>query len=119
MKRQFEKLLQEPMQAVRVAMPEGLVVVIDRLDECDEGDASRLFLETLLKVTVDLPIKFFVTSRPEPLIREKMLAPGYMRSVLYLHEIEGSIVEADIKKYITEALGSMSPAPSPNDVEQL
>jgi hypothetical protein len=107
------------MQAVKTAMPENVVVVIDALDECDDGEAFRLFLKTLLKLAADLPIKFFLTSRPEPVIREKMLAPGYSRSVLHLHDIEESIVAADIKKYLTEALGSMYPSPSPNDVERL
>jgi len=116
---QFEKLLQTPMESVKTAMPEGVVVVIDALDECDDGDAFRLFLEILLKHAADLPIKFLVTSRPEPAIREKMLAPGCSRSVLYLHDIEEWIVEGDIKKYLTEALGSMSPPPSYNDVELL
>ncbi|KAF8965910.1 hypothetical protein BDZ97DRAFT_739842 [Flammula alnicola] len=117
--RQFEKLVREPMHAVKTAMPESVVVVVDALDECDDGDAFRLFLETLLKLAADLPLKFFVTSRPEPAIRDKMLAPGYSRSVLHLHDVEESIVEADIKKYLTEALGSMSPPPSPDEVERL
>jgi len=116
---QFKKLVQGPMQAVKAAMPESVVVVIDALDECDNGYAFRLFLETLLKLAADLPIKFFVTSRPEPAIREKMLAPGYSRSVLHLHNIEESIVAADIKKYLIEALGPMSPPPALNEVEQL
>ena len=116
---QFEKLLQEPMQVVKTAMPENVVVVIDTVDECDDGDTFQLFLETLLKLAADLPIKFFLTSQPEPAIHEKMLAPGYSHSVLHLHDIEESIVEADIKMYLTEALGSMVPVPSPNDVEQL
>jgi len=116
---QFEKLLQGPMGAVKTAMPEGVVVVIDALDECDDGDAFRLFLETLLKLAVDLPTKFLVTSRPEPGIREKMLAPGYSRSVVHLHDIEEWIVEGDVKKYLTEALGAMSPSPSPEDIEWL
>ena len=116
---QFEKLLQEPMQAVKASMRESVVVVIDALDECDDGDAIRLFLATLLKLAADLPIKFFLTSRPEPTIREKMLVPGYSRVVLHLHDIEKSIVEADIKTYLSAALGSMSPPPSANDVERV
>jgi len=92
---QFKNLLQEPMQMVEAAMPENVVVVIDALDECDDGDAFQLFLETLLKLAANLPIKFFLTSRPEPVILEKMLAPGYPHSFLYLHNIEKSIVEAD------------------------
>src|SRR3954469_8407192 len=36
---QFEKLVQGPMQVVKEAIPEGVVVVIDALDECDDGYA--------------------------------------------------------------------------------
>ena len=75
------------MQAVKAAMPENVVIVINALDECDDGDAFQLFLETLLKLTVDLPIKLFLTSRPEPAIHKRMSAPGYSHSVLYLHNI--------------------------------
>ena len=57
-------------------MLEDTVIVIDALDECDDGEAFRLFLETLLKLAPDLPFKIFLTSRPEPVIRQKMLAPG-------------------------------------------
>jgi hypothetical protein len=116
----FTKLVQEPMQKVNAAIPEGVVVVIDALDECEDSYGVQLVLETLLRFASDLPIKFFVTCRPEPMIRGKMLAlDGYSPSVLHLHDIEQSIVEADIKKYLTDALGSMSPPPSPNDIEQL
>jgi len=101
---QFEKLLQEPMQVVKAAMPENVVVVIDALDECDDGDAFRLFLGTLLKFAANVPIKFFLASRPEPAIREKMLAPGYSHSFLYLHNIEKSIVEADNSRFMQEPL---------------
>jgi hypothetical protein len=103
------QLLQKPMQDVKIAMPDGVVVVIDALDECDDGDAFRLFLEVLLKLAVDLPIKVLITSRPEPAIRKKMLAPGHSRYVLHLQEIDAWMVETDIKKYLKEALGSISP----------
>jgi nucleoside-triphosphatase THEP1 len=42
---QFEKLLQLPIQSVKTAMPEGVVVVIDALDECDDGHAFGCFLK--------------------------------------------------------------------------
>jgi len=117
---QFEKLLQEPIvEAMKAGLLEDVVIVIDALDECDDGDAFRLFLDTLLRLAANLPIKFFLTSRPEPAIRERMLASVYSRSVVHLHDIEEWIVEADIKKYLTEALGPMSPPPSSNDIERL
>ncbi len=65
------------MQAVKTVMPEGVVIAIVALDECDDSKAFWLFLGTLLKLTVHLSIKFkfFLTSRPEPAICEKMLVP--------------------------------------------
>ena len=117
---QFQKLVQQPMQEVTSAMPSGIVVAIDALDECEDGYAVQLFLQTLVDLAADLPIKFFITSRPEPVIREEILRPGHSPSVLHLHDIEKSIVEADIKRYLDEALRSMSPPlASPDEVDQL
>ena len=116
----FQKLIEGPILAVKEAtVLENIVIVIDALDECDDDEAFRLFLTILLKLAPDLPFKFFLTSRPEPIIRQKMLEPGHSRSVLHLHDIEQSVVEADIKKYLADALHSMSPLPSSDQVEQL
>jgi len=116
---QFEKLIEGPVRVVKDAMPENVVVVIDALDECEDGQAFRLFLETLLRLAPMLPFKFFLTSRPEPVIREKMLALHCSSSVLHLHDIEESVVEADIEKYLTDELHFMSPPPSSDKVKQL
>jgi nucleoside-triphosphatase THEP1 len=59
---QFTKLVQEPMQKVKDAIPEGVVVVIDALDECDDSYGVQLVLGTLMKFSSNLPIKFFVTT---------------------------------------------------------
>ncbi|KAK2464504.1 hypothetical protein APHAL10511_003483 [Amanita phalloides] len=116
---QFQKLIEGPIREVKEVVLEDTVIVIDALDECDDDEAFRLFLETLLKLAPDLPFKTFLTSRPEPVIRQKMLAPGRSRSVLHLHDIEESVVEADIKTYLTDAFHAMSPRPSSYQVEQL
>ena len=57
-----------PHPSGQEAVLEDTVIVIDALDECDDGEAFRLFLETLLKLAPDLPFKIFLTSRPEPVI---------------------------------------------------
>ena len=116
---QFERLIERPMRDVKHAMPENVVIVIDALDECEDGEAFRLFLETLLTLAPKLPFKFFLTSRPERVIRERMLTLQYSSRVLRLQDIEESVVEADIEKYLTESLRSMSPPPSPDKVKQL
>ena len=107
---QFQKLIEGPILTVKEAVVENIVIVVDALDECDDGEAFWLFLEALLKLAPDLPFKFFLTSRPEPIIRRNMLAPGRSRSVLHLHDIEESVVEADIKKYLADTLHSVPSA---------
>jgi hypothetical protein len=117
---QFQKLVQEPLLAVKHAIPGGVVVVVDALDECEDIGGVRLIVEMVLRLAVDLPLKFFVTSRPEPAIWNEMLSPGrYSPSVLHLHDIEQSIVEEDIKKFLKESLGRMSPTPLDDDIQLL
>ncbi|KAF4612757.1 hypothetical protein D9613_011725 [Agrocybe pediades] len=116
---QFKWVMEMPLQSSKDAIPEGAVIVIDALDECDNASATTLFLDALLRFAGQLPIKFIVASRPEPVILEKMQAPGFSPSVLRLHEIERSLVEADIRKYLQEAFSTMSPVPSLDVIDQL
>ncbi|KAF4615147.1 hypothetical protein D9613_003435 [Agrocybe pediades] len=116
---QFKWVVQLPLEKSKNAIPDGVVIVIDALDECENAAETRLFLETLLKLASQLPVKFFIASRPEPIIITKMHSPGFMTSTLYLHDIEQSLVEADIKKYLEETLSSMFPAPSEDILDEL
>ncbi|KAG8690099.1 hypothetical protein FRC11_013849, partial [Ceratobasidium sp. 423] len=117
---QFEQLVYEPALKAKAAIPESVVIVIDALDECDDNYSVHLLLEVLLKHAERLPLKFFVASRPEHVIRDRMLArEGAGRSIIHLHDVEQSIVEGDIKKYLTDALSSMSPPPSPEKIQVL
>lgn len=115
---QFERMLKDPLLGVADAMPSNVVVVIDALDECDDSEGVRTLLETLFRFAADLPLKFFVASRPEPEIRDQMRSLGdTARSVLHLHEIERSLVQADIELYLREELSFMSP--SDEQIKQL
>ncbi|CAE6484477.1 unnamed protein product [Rhizoctonia solani] len=114
--RQFEQLLKEPLQQVKDAMPEHLVVVIDALDECDDRDGVELILDMLFRHASQVPLKFLITSRPEPEIYDKMIH-SKSREVIHLHEIEKSLVQADIELYLNEELAFMPPSPA--EIEQL
>jgi len=107
---QFEKLLVEPIQStVRVSAPQLKIVVIDALDECEDGDATKKLLEIILAHAQSLPFKFFIASRPEPRIRNLFLrADSRLHSVLRLHDVEDDIVRADIKLYLTTKLGEIA-----------
>ncbi|KAF4613718.1 hypothetical protein D9613_007954 [Agrocybe pediades] len=118
-KEQFKWVVETPLQNSKDAIPDGAVIVIDALDECDNILATALFLKVLLQYSTRLPIKFLVASRPEPVIAEKMQAPGFSHSMLRLHDIEQSLVEADIRQYLQEAFCTMSPIPSSNVIDQL
>ncbi|CAE6491570.1 unnamed protein product, partial [Rhizoctonia solani] len=106
---QFEKLIMKPLLEVKDVVPEGLVIIIDALDECSHQRGTELVLDLLFKHAASLPLKFFVTSRPEPHIRNKIHSKSEdSRSVFVLHEIESSLVQKDIELYLQEELGSMS-----------
>ncbi|KAB5589208.1 hypothetical protein CTheo_7351 [Ceratobasidium theobromae] len=116
--KQMERLLKGPLSKVKEAIPDNLVVVIDALDECEDRHGVRLMLDLLFKYAPSLPLKFFVTSRPEPEIYSKMMSLNAKdRTVLHLHEIEQSLVQADIELYLREELGFMSPAD--DEIQQL
>ncbi|KDN38658.1 hypothetical protein RSAG8_09333, partial [Rhizoctonia solani AG-8 WAC10335] len=107
---QFDLLLKRPLLSAKDKLSNNLVIVVDALDECSDPHIVELFLDLLFRSVMELPIKFFVTSRPEPAIRNKMMPESERsRSILYLHEIELSLVQADIELYLREELASIGP----------
>ncbi|KAB5588999.1 Vegetative incompatibility protein HET-E-1 [Ceratobasidium theobromae] len=108
---QFERLVRDPILKVKNAIPEDLVVVIDALEECSDLNGVKSILEIFLQRGTDLPLKFFVTSQPEPAIWQTMQSQSFgPRSVCILHEIEQSFVQADIALYLSEKLEFISPS---------
>ncbi|KAF8688206.1 NACHT domain, partial [Rhizoctonia solani] len=103
---QCQRLIKEPLSTAEDLKEKGLVVVIDALDECNSANGVRTILDVLFRITPNLPLKFFITSRPEPDIRHRIEAQSDLnRSMCVLHEIEKSMVEADIELYLREELG--------------
>ncbi|KAF8692322.1 Polysaccharide lyase family 8, N terminal alpha-helical domain, partial [Rhizoctonia solani] len=102
---QCERLIKEPLSQVKSKMTKELVVVIDALDECSSADGVGIILDVLFRVAPNLPVKFFVTSRPEPDIRLRVEAHSdQRRSMCVLHDIDQSLVKADIKLYLRDEL---------------
>ncbi|KAF8752544.1 WD40 repeat-like protein [Rhizoctonia solani] len=114
---QCQRLIKDPLSTAENFKTKGLVVVIDALDECNNANRVRTILDVLFRITPDLPLKFFITSRPEPDIRHRIEAQSDLnRSMCVLHEIEKSMVEADIELYLREELGGSI---SEHDLTQL
>ncbi|KAJ7439588.1 hypothetical protein B0H11DRAFT_1934422 [Mycena galericulata] len=114
---QAENLLQKPLQSDHSGGAPTLVLVIDALDELDDEDAVKDLLRRLVAVVPSLPIKLFVTSRPERHIRPQFDNPADFQRVLRLHDIEENIITADISLYLTTRLAGNSRGP-PADSDQ-
>ncbi|CUA73480.1 putative WD repeat-containing protein all2124 [Nostoc sp, PCC 7120] [Rhizoctonia solani] len=96
---QFQRMILEPLQNVKRGLPNNLVVVIDALDECDDGNGVEQILEVLLEKASDLPVKFLISSRPEYHIRDR-IGRSVQKTQVTLHELEERIVKADIETYL-------------------
>ncbi|CUA75533.1 ubiquitin-conjugating enzyme E2 S [Rhizoctonia solani] len=115
---QFEKIIVQPVARVQTALPEGIVVVIDALDECD--DRGVPLFELLLRHAVNMPMKFFITSRPESMIRRRILScQERVAPSMHLDDIEASLVEEDVNTYLAEELGNMPQSPTEVQLRQL
>ncbi|KAF8703122.1 WD40 repeat-like protein, partial [Rhizoctonia solani] len=102
---QCKRLIKEPLSRVKDDIPDGLVVVIDALDECSNANGVKTILDVLFRTAPNFPLKFFVTSRPEPDIRHRIEAqPDRARSICTLHDIEALLVQADIELYLWDEL---------------
>ncbi|KAG8774859.1 hypothetical protein FRC12_001790 [Ceratobasidium sp. 428] len=106
--KQFDALLAKTLRTTTDTFPANVVIVIDALDECDDQGGVAKVITTLLSHAAELPVKFFVTSRPEPKIVDQMRkkdAQG-VRFELRLHELESTVVRQDIATYLTTELAS-------------
>ena len=104
--RQLEMLLVKPLHALKGEMP-FCVVVIDALDECQDGGATSIILKSLAHyITALSPLKFLITSRPEASIiggfHLTRLDQATQRYIL--HHVEQKVVETDLLLYLHASL---------------
>ncbi|CAE6533260.1 unnamed protein product [Rhizoctonia solani] len=106
LKLQFHTLIAGPLETVRHTLPPGIVVVIDALDECEDRDNIEKLLELLIGSTTNSPIRFLVSSRPEPEIYRRMMQQvgGKLDAKLVLHELDPFDVQQDIDTYLRQEL---------------
>ncbi|CAE6430654.1 unnamed protein product, partial [Rhizoctonia solani] len=105
---QFNALIKVPILHIQHTLPEELIVVIDALDECENKESTGRMLDVLLRESARLPIRFVLSSRPEPEIRDQM--SEQVRSRLVLHELDKGKVQVDIETYLRAELFQMSPS---------
>ncbi|KAF9643545.1 hypothetical protein BDM02DRAFT_3272982, partial [Thelephora ganbajun] len=95
---QMDKLIVRPLKESHIST----VIVIDALDECKDEEPASAILSVLGRLVSQIPkVKFFVTGRPEPRIREGFRLPllAEATDVFVLHEVEASQVTSDIRLF--------------------
>ncbi|KAJ2935368.1 hypothetical protein H1R20_g1726, partial [Candolleomyces eurysporus] len=97
---QYLKLILQPAEKT-FAGDELLVLGVDALDECEDQDAVRLFIAAIASQKPNIPLRFFLTSRPEVSLRESFDSSTH-HGWLRLHDIEADIVRADILLYLND-----------------
>ncbi|KAF8586854.1 hypothetical protein K439DRAFT_1659436 [Ramaria rubella] len=97
--RQLEELIVKPLHVVGKSFP-SCVVVIDALDECKEDKSTSSILSCISNhMERLLPLKFLITSRPEP--NTTMAFTASTLKPFVLHEVNLDVVEKDIEHYLT------------------
>ena len=102
---QLRDLIIQPLQSCK--NKSTILIVIDAFDECDKQDAERL-LSLLLQEIRKVPnLKIFFTMRPERHILN-VLRHHEAHHLYRLHDIEHSIVEGDVRSYLSHGLSSQA-----------
>ena len=94
------------------------VIVLDALDECSDQSLVAELLYVVLQHSRSLPVKFFIASRPEIVVKESF-DHSWDHSNLILHEVGKEVVKADIECYVKACLVNKYNKPSEAEVESL
>ena len=95
---QMNKLIVQPLIKSSIST----VILIDALDECRDREPSSAILSVIRHFVAKIPkVKFFVTGRPEPHIRDgfQLLLFAEATDVFVLHEVEPNRVNSDVKLF--------------------
>ena len=122
---QMEKLIVGPLSETAIST----VVVIDALDECKDEEPASAILSVIGRFLSEIPtVKFLVTGRPEPCIRQGFRLPLLVGAtdVFALHEVEPRFINNDIRLFFKHSFleiasrgGYFDGWPTDEDVERL
>ncbi|KAI9934827.1 hypothetical protein MW887_000444 [Aspergillus wentii] len=119
---QFNELLCKPLSMFTTATGQRLqqVIVIDALDECEDGNLKALLqlLPRLHNPRFSVDLRVFVTSRPEEPIGSllKDLADKDEKAVL--HNIDESIVERDLQLFFQNKMSEIQKEREDEELEE-
>jgi hypothetical protein len=104
---QVEDLIVAPLRLAEIA--QSIVIVIDALDNCGREEPSSSILEALKTIVKQVPlVKFFITSRPDPVIRSGFDDLADITQASSLHDIGSHVIENDIRTFLNHELSRLT-----------
>ena len=105
---QFNKLIRNPIQVlVGNKVKTYKIIAIDAVDECTDLRLVSSLIQLILKSASAIPLKVFIASRDEPLIRRAFTSLPELRTTFYLHEADKDVVKSDIQLYLETSLAEI------------
>ena len=104
---QMNKLIVGPLKESEISV----VIVIDALDECQDEEPASAILSVLGQFVSQIPkVKFFVTGRPEPRIREGFRLPLLAKATeeFLLHDVKPNEVDGDIRLFFKHSFSELA-----------
>ena len=127
-RQQIEQLIITPLQECgNWSNTQFMVIIIDALDECfPESGAEEILILWAAEIRkLNRQVRLLITSRPELHIRSKFQSPAlrFISQSYILHDIEKSIVQADVELFLRHRLndvarefGLATPWPTPYEL---
>ena len=105
---QFNKLIHVPIKvSVGTAVKTYKIIVIDAVDECTDLQLVSSLIRLILESASSIPLKIFIASRDEPLIRRAFTSLPKLQTAFYLHEADKDMVKDDIRIYLETSLAEI------------
>ena len=105
---QFKKLIRDPIQmSVGNVVKTYKIIVIDAVDECTDLRLVSSLIQLILESASTIPLKVFIASRDEPLIRHAFTSLPILQTAFYLHEADKDVVKGDIRIYLETSLAEI------------
>ncbi|KAF5347515.1 hypothetical protein D9758_014510 [Tetrapyrgos nigripes] len=121
---QLDLLLINPWIKIARTNMQTVVVVIDALDECENISSVLSALIPAIHNQMMPGLKFLFTSRPEGYIQnhlriDRPLSYGSQVDGIFLHNVEESVVKADIMKFISQEFKELMIAEKDTYIKEL
>ena len=104
---QMDKLIAWPLKKSAIST----IIIVDALDECKDEEPASAILSVLGRFVSELSgVKFFLTGRPEPRIRDGFRLPLLvgMTDIFLLHEVESNQVDSDIRLFFEDSFTDLA-----------